>query len=143
MKTNLNSSRRRNGKYELIEEELLKFIDYRFNILTRDKTGLSWFALKVAAEDIVQKLLQDEKITSNVAAEFRISDGWLSNVNNLNYYYCYLCNLNSCIQVLKRNHYVGVTLHGVATEVNEVQAENDMNQFRKDGNKLCFKLWQY
>jgi len=75
----------------------------------KDKCGLSWQILKEHAATFAeeQKQSQPEKYAS-----FNASSGWLSNV-------------------LKRNNFVGMSLHGKAAEADKEECQIAINKFRK------------
>ena len=100
-----------------VKHQLVKYLHLWQQYYKIDKCGLSWQILKEHAATFAeeQKESQPEKY-----ATFNTSSGWLSNV-------------------LKRNNFVGVSLHGEAAEADQEERCNAINKFWKDlQEKLSF-----
>ena len=90
-----NRYKNRDGKYNSVETELVKYIGLRNQLYKRDKLGINWNYLKHKA-----KLFADKLLTIKSRNKFSASDGWHENV-------------------VSRNGLCGVKLHGEAGDVDE------------------------
>ena len=104
--------RLRTPEYYDIERELVNYLDKRVRLMCRDKVGLSWSYLQHRAEGIADRLLPADK-----REDFKASPGWL-------------------YDVLKRNRFVGVNLHGEANDCDPEKAEELMRVFRGEVQEL-------
>lgn len=100
-------------RFATIEQRLVDYIKRRAALYQRDKCGLSWLILKNKALQVAQEVMPD--------VSFNASAGWLQ-------------------KVLIRNGFVGVTLHGEANEIDDLQAAVDMREFRARLDQLCHDL---
>ena len=114
----------KSSAYPQVEQSLVKYIELRRSLLSRDKCGLSWISLKSKAVEFAEKLLSDEEYR-----EFRSSDGWLD-------------------RTLKRHNLIGVNLHGESGDMSHEEAEQKMECFRRefatilDANKISLdRVW--
>ena len=109
---NESQSRVKKGKYFQVAEGLVKYIELRRRLYTKDGLGLSWLVLKDRALTIVQSVLSPDDFNN-----FKASDGFVD-------------------KVLKANGLVGVSLHGEAGQINQESAEEDMRKFRTELGNL-------
>ena len=89
-----------------IEDKLLVYIELCAKKYTMDKCGLSWMVIQAKALAIAKKLNVD-------VDKFRASPGWIS-------------------KFLKRKKLVGIKLHGEAGDMEPVEPERIMRDWRKE-----------
>lgn len=108
-------SRVRTPNFLAVENEIVSYLDKRYRLMFRDKVGMSRGYLQEKAKELAEKLLTAEEYS-----DFKASSGWLTNV-------------------LKRNQFVGMNLHGEANECNPQESDALMKVFRKELSELMEK----
>jgi hypothetical protein len=109
-----DAKRLRDVKYHEIEEKLVQYIDLRSRLFKTDGKGLSWNIMVAMCEKWAQQE-EDPKYKS-----FKASVGFIS-------------------KALKRNHIVGVRLHGEGNELSDEERCVLITKFKDELHDLIDK----